>query len=139
VTQKRERAKKEQGRKERVIHTRVSATLEEELKRVAGTLRVPVSNLVRSLLEDAIASRAPKLEYTIPKTQPPSLTKGPPAKLSKRELEALDGVVGFQPVKLNVRGACAVCARALVQGEEAFFGLTNDPGRRVVVCTRCLP
>ena len=42
------------SRKERVLHTRVPAVLEQELKRVANAWRVPVSNLVRALLEDAL-------------------------------------------------------------------------------------
>jgi hypothetical protein len=37
-----------------VIHTRVPAVLEEELKRFAESLRVPVSNLIRTILEDAL-------------------------------------------------------------------------------------
>ena len=41
-------------KKERVLHTRVPAVLEAELKRFAQNLRVPVSNLVRTILEDAI-------------------------------------------------------------------------------------
>ena len=43
-------------RKERVIHTRVPALLEEELKQFAEDLRVPVSNLIRTILEDALAA-----------------------------------------------------------------------------------
>ena len=43
-----------QARKERVLHTRVPAVLEQELKRVANAWRVPVSNVVRALLEDAL-------------------------------------------------------------------------------------
>lgn len=42
------------ARKERVLHTRVPAVLEEELKRLATNLRMPVSNVVRAILEDAI-------------------------------------------------------------------------------------
>ena len=41
-------------RKERVLHTRVPAVLEQELKRLAGALRVPVLNVVRTILEDAV-------------------------------------------------------------------------------------
>jgi predicted DNA-binding protein len=41
-------------RKERVLHTRVPAVLEDELKRLATNLRMPVSNVVRAILEDAI-------------------------------------------------------------------------------------
>ena len=39
---------------ERVIHTRVPAALEAELRRFAENLRVPVSNLIRTILEDAL-------------------------------------------------------------------------------------
>jgi hypothetical protein len=42
------------ARKERVLHTRVPAVLEEELKRLATNLRMPVSNVVRAILEDAV-------------------------------------------------------------------------------------
>ena len=44
------------ARKERVIHTRVPAPLEAELKRFAEELRIPVSNLIRTILEDALAA-----------------------------------------------------------------------------------
>jgi hypothetical protein len=39
-----------EARKERVLHTRVPAVLERELKRFADNLRIPVSNLVRTIL-----------------------------------------------------------------------------------------
>src|SRR5579862_3102354 len=42
------------ARKERVLHTRVPAVLERELKRLADSTRMPVSNLVRAILEDAL-------------------------------------------------------------------------------------
>src|ERR1700722_6309166 len=44
-----------EARKERVLHTRVPAVLERELKRFADNLRVPVSNLVRAILQDALS------------------------------------------------------------------------------------
>jgi predicted DNA-binding protein len=45
---------REAARKERVLHTRVPAVLEDELKRLATNLKMPVSNVVRAILEDAI-------------------------------------------------------------------------------------
>ena len=39
-------------RKERVLHTRVSDTLAEDIRRIADDLRVPASNLVRNVLEE---------------------------------------------------------------------------------------
>ena len=44
----------DEPKKERVLHTRVPAVLEQELKRLARSLRVPVSNVVRAILEDAV-------------------------------------------------------------------------------------
>lgn len=41
-------------KKERVLHTRVPAVLDTELKRLAESLRVPVSNVVRAILMDAV-------------------------------------------------------------------------------------
>jgi hypothetical protein len=40
--------------KQRVLHTRVPEVLERELKRLADSLRVPVSNIVRAVLENAL-------------------------------------------------------------------------------------
>lgn len=40
------------GRKERVLHTRVSEQLSDDIRRLAEDLRVPASNLVRNVLEE---------------------------------------------------------------------------------------
>ncbi len=48
------RRRREDAPKERVLHTRVPAVLDQELKRLARSLRVPVSNVVRAILEDAV-------------------------------------------------------------------------------------
>jgi len=42
-------------RKERVLHTRVSEQLSEDIRRLAGDLRVPASNLVRNVLEEVFS------------------------------------------------------------------------------------
>jgi hypothetical protein len=52
---RRERAQNEEcadERKEKVLHTRVSEPLDDAIRRAAEELRVPVSNLVRNVLED---------------------------------------------------------------------------------------
>ena len=42
-------------RKERVLHTRISEDLAEDLRKIAEDLRVPVSNVVRNVLEEAFS------------------------------------------------------------------------------------
>jgi len=52
--QSRRSQRREWRRKERILHTRISEELEEDLRRAAEELRVPVSNLVRNVLEEAV-------------------------------------------------------------------------------------
>ena len=42
-------------RKERILHTRISERLSEDIRKVADDLRVPVSNVVRNVLEDVFS------------------------------------------------------------------------------------
>jgi hypothetical protein len=132
------------GRKERVLHTRVPAVLERELKRLAESLRVPVSNLVRAVLEDAVtvADHASENVETRLKTFASSL-EHERDKLRRRVMrDPLDGVFAFQQVKLAQSTICAKCKLDLRRGDSANLGLRDDarPGAaRVFVCDTCLP
>lgn len=46
------RRSRHHGRKERVLHTRVSEQLSDDIRKFAEDLRVPASNLVRNVLEE---------------------------------------------------------------------------------------
>jgi hypothetical protein len=132
-------------KKERVLHTRVPAVLERELKRFADNLRVPVSNLVRTILEDAlnvadaatenVEERLKKAARTLEKER---------ERLRKRVShdDPLDGVLAFQEVTLAMPVQCARCERTIARGARAHLGLTDgiSAGRgRVFVCADCLP
>ena len=131
-------------RKERVLHTRVPAVLERELKRLAETLRVPVSNLVRAVLEDAVAvaDHASENVESRLKTFASSL-EHERDKLRRRVMrDPLDGVFAFQPVKLAQPAMCAKCKKDLRRGESANLGLRDDArpnAARVFVCDECVP
>jgi len=43
-------------RKERILHTRISDQLAEDIRAIAEDLRVPVSNLVRNVLEETFSA-----------------------------------------------------------------------------------
>jgi len=51
-----ERRHRHRMRKERILHTRISDQLAEDIREVAEELRVPVSNLVRNVLEEAFTA-----------------------------------------------------------------------------------
>jgi hypothetical protein len=131
-------------KKERVLHTRVPAVLERELKRFADNLRVPVSNLVRTILEDAVNVAdgvGTGLEERLKRA----------AKTLEHERERLKKkvahtpmheVFAFQDVTLAQPGSCSECGKELPRGTRAHMGLHQDGAHRgaaVIVCTKCLP
>jgi hypothetical protein len=133
-------------KKERVIHTRVPAVLEQELKRLAENIRVPVSNLVRAILEDAVAvaDRAGRgVEDGLHKAAT-NLSSQREAILAKKDRivtqKALENVIGFQKLTLASEALCAKCLTALHPGDDANLGISSDANAvRVVVCDACVP
>jgi hypothetical protein len=107
---------RDEQRKERVLHARIPVALEDQIKRLAENLRVPVSNLVRNMLEDAI-------DVT-------RRVRGP----------ALGDVYGWQALVLNLDLRCARCDRELHAGDEAYVGLSHHPrDEKHFICSACLP
>ena len=134
----------ESGKKERVLHTRVPAVLERELKRFAENLRMPVSNLVRAILEDAVNAADAAGESVEGRLKRAAQQLGREReKLKKRVLpDQFAGVYAFQPVALAQPVVCAKCSRPLARGERAHLGLCeppSPPGERIFVCDTCLP
>lgn len=140
-------AKSGQDKKERVLHTRVPAVLEQELKRFADNLRVPVSNLVRTILEDAlqvadVASN--NVEERLRKAAESIEHERTKLKQRVQREDPLAKVFAFQEVTLAQPAQCAKCNARLDAGARAFLGLTDPPahGRpapRILACAACLP
>ncbi len=134
-----------EAKKERVLHTRVPAVLERELKRFAESLRVPVSNLVRTILEDALSvadAATENVEERLKKAAHQLEVER--EKLKKKVLpDPLADVFAFQGVTLAQPALCAKCSRELRAGERAHLGLTDGPpragARRIFACEECIP
>ena len=132
-------------KKERVLHTRVPAVLETELKRFAQNLRIPVSNLVRTILEDAMqmADAAGENVETRLKTAALHLEHERARLKLKVTRDPLRDVVAFQRVTVAQPTGCSKCAKPMDRGELAYIGVTDQPLRpgaaRIFVCDGCLP
>jgi hypothetical protein len=127
------------GRKQRVLHTRISQQLAEEIGRMAEDLRVPVSNLVRNVLEEVFsvvetvtenvgeaiegvldeAGRARGRAASPPRQDPPD-------------------VLGWQELILARAGRCADCAAPLSRGEPAYVAVTASGASPLTFCADCL-
>ena len=133
------------GKKERVLHTRVPAVLERELKRFAENLRMPVSNLVRTILEDAVNAADAAGESVEGRLKRAAQQLGREReRLKKRVLpDQFAHVYAFQPVTLAQPSACARCGRSLARGDHAHLGMSElpatSPSDRIFVCDTCLP
>ncbi len=128
-------------RKQRVIHTRVSESLEEELRERASALGVSVSNLVRNVLENTlglvegviadsaeVARRAGMRSATAAAAA--SAGTGAPAPTGQ--------VVAWQTAVLAVNAICQQCNAILPRGSDAAVAITDAPGPRPVLCLSCL-
>ncbi len=148
-------SKRREGKKERVLHTRVPAVLEQELKRVASAWRVPVSNVVRALLADALdtidvvgqkaegelrgvaellAAERNRLRAQVD-GRAADLTPAPRAQAA----DPLAGAVGATPITLVHDTVCELTGAPLRAGSRAHLVLFEAPGRRIVVAENALP
>jgi len=145
VSREEPKPEKQESRKERVIHTRVPAVLEAELKRFADNLRVPVSNLVRTILEDALAAADAATETVEERLKNAARQLEAERERFKQKvapsLDPLRGVFAFQAVTLAQAAPCAKCHKDLGPGDRAHLGLSDGPqkGPRIFVCETCLP
>lgn len=132
-------------KKERVLHTRVPAVLEQELKRFAQNLRVPVSNLVRTILEDALEvadAAGDRVEERLRKAATQLQSE---RERLRRKLRAdpLADVYAFQEVTLAQPTHCAKCDVELPKGTRAHLALVDAEASggpsKLFVCEKCLP
>jgi hypothetical protein len=130
-----------EAKKERVLHTRVPAVLERELKRFADNLRVPVSNLVRTILEDALSVADAATESVEERLRRAAeRLEREREKLKKRmEHDPLSGIVAFQEVTLAMPAACVKCQVTIPRGARAHLGIGDRSDDRLFVCESCRP
>lgn len=153
------------ARKERVLHTRVPAVLEHELKRVANAWRVPVSNVVRALLEDAldtldlvgakaedelreVAAKLASERHRIRRKSAEQLSKIPAAAVATDPVAApapqplgdlLQGAIGVTSITLVQDAVCGVTGQQLPAGSAAYVVLFDHPSRQLITGRNALP
>ena len=133
-------------RQERWLHARISGNLDDALKREARRRRLPVSLLVRNVLESAldlvedivgnsmeIAQRSTDLARSVK-----AHVQREPDLEPDAEPDDVDDVYGWQEIILNRDATCAGCTTALAVGTSAHRGLRERPGAPVFLCPRCV-
>lgn len=143
----------EKTKKEKVLHTRISESLDGEIRDHASQLGVSVSNLVRNVLQntfglvgDIVADSsniaasakgsqqpgsgdAPTVGWVSPATGP---GPGAPA------VAAEPLILGWQEALLAINGVCDRCNTILPKGTRAAIALYEGAGPRTFRCLTCL-
>ncbi|HJW70849.1 MAG TPA: hypothetical protein VJ829_15970 [Candidatus Binatia bacterium] len=130
-------------RKERVLHTRVPASLDRHLKHRARTLGMSVSTVVRHVLLNTFGL----VEDIVTDSTNIALSIAGQRMLPRADRdgahEPADGegiveILGWQEVVLNRNAVCDRCNVVLRKGVRAALGVSERPGPQTILCRRCL-
>ncbi len=114
--------------KDKVLQTRVPKSLYNDLAAQARRLRVPVSNLVRNILEDSVRMVENIVDGGLDIVE---------ALASKADEQELSEVIGWQPMTPSRQLPCSRCGRSLEKDSDAFVSV-GAPGKRTfVICPEC--
>jgi hypothetical protein len=149
-------------RKERVLHTRISEPLAEDIRRMADDLRVPVSNLVRNVLEEAFAvvetvsenvgdliedvvDEAERTRERIRRQRGRGRRRPAAADASSPDADAARAprrehpeVLGWQPLIFNRAQVCSDCEEPIERGERGFVGMKASGLSDIHLCRDCV-
>jgi hypothetical protein len=130
-------------RKERVIHARVSESLDDEIRKRAGSLGLSVSNLVRNVLqntfglvEDIVADSA-EIARSARVARGRHESAHGLGRTSVRYAEERPRVLGWQRARLAVNTVCERCNTILPRGQEASIGVVTGGGAPPIRCAGC--
>jgi hypothetical protein len=128
-------------KKERVLHTRISEALDQELRSKAAELGMSVSKLVRNVLVNTVdlvetvvsdtaqvADRARMVGESFQPRDPNAVAPSPPP----------ESILAWQRVTLNLNALCESCNAILPKGTEACLGLAAGGVSGVFRCVACI-
>jgi hypothetical protein len=121
-----ERARREaMKRKEDYLGARVSRELRAKVIARADELGIPVSILIRNILEQAFMDDAPA-------------TSSRGAMGSRRKADdAFKGVIAWERIVLNRGMSCASCGSDMAAGAVATLGIAAPGEEHVILCAQC--
>jgi hypothetical protein len=123
-----QKAPKLREKKDKVLQARVPESLYTDLVAKARRLRVPVSNLVRNILEDSVRM----VENIVDSGLDIAEAIG-----GRASTDELSQVLGWQPMDANRELPCAHCGKAIEKGGEGFTSVGAPNGRTFVICGVC--
>ncbi len=127
--------------KERVIHTRVPESLDDELRKRANELGVSVSNLIRNVLGHAfgmvgdVVGDATAIARAARGGRPARAGANNAVAVATSAAEIAEPIA-WQTATMAKNAVCTRCNAILPRGTEAAIGIV-DHGTRPIVCPGC--
>lgn len=122
--------------KERVLHTRVSAHFEEELKRRANELGTSVSGLVRHTLAHTFDALEQVMTETGVAAQ--RFQMGWVSPVQETTPNQAPVLLGWQELVIALNAICVQCNAILNKGTKAAVAFYETSGPRQFLCTECV-
>jgi hypothetical protein len=118
-------------RKEEYLGARVPRELKEKVIDRARDLGIPVSILIRNVLEDAFGAAHGGVRYSTQQADKNevSVAKGAPVRFP--------AVLGWEDITLNRNIDCSACGRPLKSGMSATLGVATPGENHVILCDLC--
>jgi hypothetical protein len=135
----RRRKSRKPERKDRLIQTRITPSLYKHVVERAEALRIPVSNLIRIILEESDKLVGGVLDQSLNiaeafKDGRVRSREETPAEASR---PAEETPVAWQPVIMGRRAVCGDCGCDLFPSEPAHMGLGTDGRPFMFTCPSC--
>ena len=132
-------------RKEKVLHTRIPGSLDDEIKRRAQTLGMSVSTVVRNVLastfdlvENVVHDSAQTIADETAGTSRPRRAGHPGDSAGAAFGAGATGeILGWQEAKLQINAVCDRCNTILAKGTTAAIAVRDGVGSRTIVCVNC--
>ena len=126
-------------RKERVLHARIPADLERELKKRSASLGVSVSTVVRNILQHTfdLVEGIVVDSSAVARILGGGAARANEAPKSTSSSRKSDTVLGWQELTLNLNAVCDVCNRVIERGDRAAVAVPVSE-RPQFRCPDCL-
>lgn len=115
------------ARKQQYLGARVPKELRDKVIARAETLGIPVSILIRNILEEAFSSADTGEGGAVKHDRTSVAGRG----------DRFPGVIGWEDIVLNRTMPCSLCTRSISAGTLVMLGLGAPGENHVILCDNC--
>lgn len=120
-------------RKEEFLGARVPKDLRDKVIQKASDLGIPVSILIRNILEEAFNNSQEQGLVRVATRQAGSESwQG-----IKQPAECFSSVLGWEDIRLNKAMDCFSCGKPLLPGASVTLGLAQPGTAHIILCDQC--